>query len=215
MKISIVTNGKIESIPWLKKKLREVSREAHFVICADGASKYLTEIDFVPDLLMGDLDSIDEEAKRWMEERDVAVKKFPAKKDQTDTEIALDYSLAMKPESIEILGAFGSRMDHTLANVQLLEGYYDPDISIKLMDGQNELWLLEKYTKITGRENENLSLIPISESVTGVTLKGFEYPLRDQKLLRGHTLGISNIIKDQQAEIFFREGRLLAVIARD
>lgn len=215
MKIIIVTNGKIESLSWLKKKLAENNGEEHFVICADGASKYLKSIDFVPDLLVGDLDSIDEEAKAWMEEKKVPLKKFPAKKDQTDTEIALEYSLSKKPGEIEILGAFGSRMDHTLGNIQLLEGFYNPKTVIRLTDEQNEVWLLEKYTKIVGRKDETLSIIPITESVTGVTLKGFEYPLNQVRLSRGHTLGISNIIRENEAEISFKEGKLLVVIARD
>ncbi len=215
MKITIVTNGKIENLSWLKTKLKEKPGEDHFVICADGAAKYLKSIDFVPDLLVGDLDSIDEDAKLWMEERAVPLKKFPAKKDQTDTEIALEYSLSKKPEEIEVLGAFGSRMDHTLGNVQLLEGFYDPNIPIRLMDGQNEMWLLKNHTKIVGRKDENLSIIPITESVTEVTLKGFEYPLKSVELFRGHTLGISNIVIEDEAEISFKEGKMLAVIAKD
>ncbi len=215
MEITIVTNGNIGNLSWLKTKLKENSKENHFVICADGAAKYLKTIDFVPDLLVGDLDSIDKDAKLWMEEKKVPLKKFSAKKDQTDTEIALSYSVSKKPEAVEVLGAFGSRMDHTLANVQLLEGFFDSGIPIRLMDEQNEVWLLGKHTRIVGRKNENLSIIPITESVTGVTLTGFEYPLENRQLFRGQTLGISNIIRGQQAEISFKEGKLLAVIAKD
>lgn len=215
MKITIVTNGIIENIAWLKTKLEENSGEDHFVICADGASKYLKSIDFVPDLLVGDLDSIDEETKLWMEEKKVPLKKFPAKKDRTDTEIALEYSVSKRPKEIEVLGAFGSRMDHTLGNIQLLEGFYGRNISIRLLNEQNEVWLLEKHSKIVGRKNETLSIIPITESVTEVTLKGFEYPLESIQLSRGHTLGISNIIIANEAEISYREGKLLAVIAKD
>jgi len=215
VKITIVTNGKIESLSWLEMKLKENSGKDGFIICADGAAKYLRTIDFVPDLLLGDLDSIDKDAKLWMEEKKVPLKKFPEKKDQTDTEIALEYSVSKEPDEIEVLGAFGSRMDHTLANVQLLEGFFDSGISIRLMDEQNEVWLLGKHTRIVGRKNENLSIIPITESVTGVSLRGFEYPLENSRLARGHTLGISNIIRDHKAEISFKEGKLLAVIARD
>lgn len=215
MKITIITNGRIENLSWLKEKLEENPDKEHFVICADGASKYLKSIDFVPDLLMGDLDSIDQEAKKWMEEKEVPLKKFPAKKDQTDTEIALEYSISKMPDEIEILGAFGSRMDHTLGNIQLLEGFYNPKIAIRLMDEQNEIWLLDKFTKIVGRKDEILSIIPISKEVREVTLKGFEYPLENVRLWRGHTLGISNVIREKEAEISYREGKLLAVIARD
>lgn len=215
MKITIVTNGKIDNLSWLKTKLIGNVGEDNFVICADGASRYLMGINFVPDLLLGDLDSIEEEAKLWMEERAVPLKKFPARKNETDTEIALAYSVSKKPQEIEILGAFGSRMDHTLANIQLLEGFFYSNIPIRLTDEQNEIWLLEKYTKIVGRKGETISLLPLTEYVREVTLKGFEYPLENKQLLRGKTLGISNVLRDEEAEISFREGKLLAVIAKD
>lgn len=215
MKITIVTNGKIENLTWLKMKLKENSGKEDFVICADGAAKYFRRVNRVPDLLMGDLDSIDGDSRKWMEEQGVPLKKFPKRKDHTDTEIALDYSMSKKPDTIEVLGAFGSRMDHTLANIQLLEKFHDSNTTIRLMDDQNELWLLKKHTRITGRKNENLSILPITQSVKGVTLKGFEYPLENKELHRGHTLGISNIIRAEVAVITFKEGKLLGVIAAD
>ncbi|NBG89123.1 thiamine diphosphokinase [Isachenkonia alkalipeptolytica] len=215
MNITIVTNGKIENLSWLKGKLKENAGKGHSIICADGASKYLRAIDFVPDLLVGDMDSIDPEGKKWMEKNRVPLKKFPSRKDQTDTEIALEYSVSKKPEKVEILGAFGSRMDHTLGNIQLLEGFFDSDISIVLLDEENEIWLLKKHTTLRGRKNENFSILAITESVGGITLKGFEYPLENHTLYRGHTLGISNIIRTEEAEISYREGKLLGIIARD
>lgn len=215
MKIRIVTNGRIENLSWLEKKLKEDSAKELVVICADGASNYLKAIDFVPDLLIGDLDSIDPQAKAWMEEKKVPLKKFPSRKDQTDTEIAIGYSVSKKPEEIEVLGAFGSRMDHTLGNVLLLEKFYDPEVSLVLADEQNEMWLINKDTRITGRKNENLSVIPITEKVTELCLRGFEYPLTNHTLYRGNTLGISNIIREEDAEISYKDGKLLGVIAKD
>lgn len=215
MKITIVTNGRIENLSWLEKKLKVDSAKEQVVICADGASNYLKSIDFVPDLLIGDLDSIDPQAKAWMEEKKVPLKKFPSRKDQTDTEIALEYSIEKKPEEIEVLGAFGSRMDHTLGNVLLLEKFHDPELSLVLADEQNEMWLINKHTRITGRKNENLSVIPITEKVTELSLRGFEYPLTNHTLYRGNTLGISNIIREEKAEISYKDGKLLGVIAKD
>lgn len=215
MKITIVTNGRIENLSWLARKLKEVPEEDQVVICADGAAKYLKSLDFVPDLLLGDLDSIDHQDKEWMEEKKVPLKKFPSRKDQTDTEIAIEYSLSKKPEGIEVLGAFGSRMDHTLGNVLLLEKFYDREISIVLADEQNEIWLLDKHTRITGRKNENLSIVAITEKVTDLDLTGFEYPLEKHVLFRGDTLGISNIIREEEAEITYKDGKLLGIISKD
>ncbi len=215
MDITIVTNGNIASLSWLREKLKKNREKGHFIICADGATKYLKALDFPPHLLMGDMDSIDPEGKKWIEEKGVPLKKFPSRKDRTDTEIALEYSLSKEAKTVEILGAFGSRMDHTLGNVQLLEGFFNPGIDIRLIDEQNEMWLLNKHTKIRGRKNENFSILAVTESVLGITLKGFEYPLENHTLSRGHTLGISNIIRGDEAEVSYEEGMLLGIIAKD
>lgn len=215
MDITIVTNGKIEDLSWLKDRLDHNREKGHYILCADGAVKYLKALGLVPHLLVGDMDSLDAEGEAWIQEKGVPVKKFPARKDQTDTEIALEYSLSKNPGEVEILGAFGSRMDHTLGNVQLLEGYFSPRVTLRLLDEQNEMWLLNRDTTIVGREGENFSILALTESVKGITLQGFEYPLENHTLFRGHTLGISNVIIDPQARVSYGEGKLLGVISRD
>ena len=60
-----------------------------------------------------------------------------------------------------------------------------------------------------------VSLIPFTEEVTSVVLKGFRYPLYGYTLTRDNTLGLSNEIEDERAEIAFEKGILIMVLSRD
>ncbi|MBF8982194.1 thiamine diphosphokinase [Lutibacter sp. B2] len=211
MKCLIVANGRIESLSFIEK----IIKEHDYIICADGGAKHLFKLKIMPNVIIGDLDSIDEESKHYFYENKVEFYKFPSKKDYTDTELAIRYATKKNAKEITIIGAIGTRMDHTLANITLLLPLVKKNIKAKMIDENNEIMVIDKKTKINGNVGEYVSIIPLSEEVTGITLKGFEYVLENQTICMGSSMGVSNRFSDSCASITVDKGNLLVIKARD
>jgi len=211
MKVVVVTNGDIKDLTFLKKILADAST----IICADGAAKYLKEINIAPHLLLGDMDSIDEENLQWVESSGISLIRFPARKDATDTELAVDYAVDMKPHEIIIVGGVGSRWDHSLSNIFLLKKLLAHRIKARIVNELNDMTIINDSIELEGEIGETLSIVPISEEVKGVNLYGLEYPLVERDFSMGSSLGISNRFKEAKVKITLREGVLLVIRAKD
>ncbi|WP_053956950.1 thiamine diphosphokinase [Inediibacterium massiliense] len=211
MRCVIVTNGEILHYESIKNKMKDYD----FLICADGGAKHLLKMDLVPHFIVGDLDSIDEEVKKYFQEKKVIFYKFPKEKDYTDTELAVEYALQKGATEILFLGAIGSRMDHTLANVTLLVDLLKKGIKAKIINEQNEIIATNKNIEIEGEKGEYLSIIPLCEKVEGITLKGLKYPLFEATISMGSSIGISNEFKEKKARIEIKKGIILIIKAKD
>ena len=207
MEVTVVTNGYIENMDILKS----IIKNSDYVICADGAAKYLMNINIYPDLLVGDLDSIDDDALRWIENGKVKLERFPVKKDMTDTELAIEFALKQSPHKINIVGAIGSRMDHSLGNIMLLYKIHKMGTAARIINEINDMTITDSNIKIEGKIGQTVSIIPIGGDVSGVTLEGLEYPLNDCNIHMGSSLGISNRFIKDTATISVKEGTLLVI----
>lgn len=211
MKILIISNGTIEN----KDILINALDEADYVICADGGAKYFYDLDKNPDIIVGDLDSIDDKTLSIMKEKNIEFHRFPKKKDKTDTELAMDYAVEMGGREITLLGAIGTRLDHTLGNIMLLRKLLKKGIKARIINSQNEIYIMKDSLSLKGTENDYISLIPLTEVVKGVTLRGFEYETTNKDFVMDSSLGISNKIVKGKGEIEIKEGVCLVIKARD
>ena len=212
MDVVIIANGDIDDINYIKDILKD-----KYIICVDGGAKYLRYINVLPNVLIGDLDSIDTIDLEWIKKGEVKYKKFPTKKDETDTELALEYAfnISPKPKSITIIGALGSRQDHSMANIMLLYNILKQKIVGKIVDKNNEIMITDSSIKVQGEIGDLLSIIPISTIVRGVTLKGLEYQLVNRDMYLGSSLGISNVFASDNAEIHIKEGLILVIKSKE
>ena len=212
MEVVIIANGEINDLQYIQKIIQD-----KYIICADGAAKYLRQINMVPDLLVGDFDSISSDDLLWMKSKKVNYEKFPPRKDQTDTELALEYAFKIlpKPKSIIIAGGLGSRWDHSLANIMLLNNILDQGIEGKIISDNDEIILTETNISINGEIGELLSIIPLTSVVKGITLEGLEYPLQNRDITISSTVGISNVFTANVAKIFIEKGRLLIIKTKE
>jgi len=209
MRALVALNGKITHIEKLKSILSEIAFD--YVIGVDGGLKHLDSLGYSPDMMIGDFDStnLEEHRLKWP---DIQILKFNTEKDMTDAELAFSYMVDKGFSEIIVIGAFGGRLDHLLGNIFLLERYPN----IMLLGAFNRAKLLVGPTdKEIIKRKGFLSLIPVSDVVEGVTLKGFKYPLDDVMLRRGSTWGISNEMISDHAHIFIRQGKVLAIIAEE
>jgi thiamine pyrophosphokinase len=207
--VNIVSGGCLGDQSFFQEKIARI--ENCLIICCDGGVRHFQYLGIKPDVIIGDMDSIDHASLASYSTQGIKIIKYPAKKDFTDTELALDYALDLKPEAIFIWGALGGRIDHTLANVFLLCKGQEKGIRTYLIDEYGEAFVLDKETSFINETGKTVSLIALSPEVTGINLVGFLYPLKEGTLVMGNSRGISNIITDVRAGISVRQGKLLII----
>nr|WP_319393072.1 thiamine diphosphokinase [uncultured Desulfobacter sp.] len=207
MKTVIIANGNLSETDRLLSRIQQ----ADLVIAADGGAVHLRRMNIVPRVIIGDLDSIPGNILSFFKEKQVKILRHPARKDQTDLELCMGYAIDQGSDELLIIGATSTRLDHTLANILLLRQLADQGIPVTIIDAYNDIHIVFSRLTLTGRPGDLISVIPISDCVQGVTLAGLEYPLTDQTLCMGTTMGISNVFSQKEATISLRSGALLVI----
>lgn len=203
MRAVIICNGTTSS-----KLLHKNISKGDFIVAVDGGANKLVRTKFRPDIIIGDMDSINAAARSAF--RDVKMLSYPREKDKVDFELAIDYCIEKKFSEILILGAIGSRADMTLTNVFLLDKIPE-NINARILHLDQEIFLLRKPAELSGIPGETISLFPLNKDVEGLTIKGFKYELSNFRLRFGIGLGISNEFMEKTATVSFTKGPLVCV----
>lgn len=210
----IYTGGELG--PWALA----IPRQGDYIIGADRGAAFLVRHRFTPDLAVGDFDSVSPVEFEAIQAVSGQTERCdPIDKDCSDTELAFRAAIESGSSEIIILGATGSRFDHSLANVHLLRKSLELGIPCRLLDACNEIQLTDRTLTIAnpGQTYRYVSLLPLSLQVTGVTLSGFRYPLQDAVLELGQSVGltISNELIAEQGTIQVESGLLLVIQSTD
>ncbi|WP_423409996.1 thiamine diphosphokinase [Heyndrickxia sp. MSNUG] len=215
MKINLVAGGPLNLIPDLQAF---DGRDVEWVGIDRGVF-YLLNAGIKPAMAFGDFDSVSEEEMAEIEMEVEHLKKFKPEKDETDMELALNWAIAQNPDSIMIFGATGGRLDHLMANVQLLTKPLNQDIDIQteIIDKNNILFIKKPGTYNVEKiaDFKYISFLPVTPEILGMTLGNFKYPLNDCHIPMGSTLCISNELIRGHGTFSFSEGILLVVRSRD
>lgn len=218
MQALIIAGGKLDA----ESALSYISRYSFAcTIAADRGMNFFYKQKIIPDYIVGDFDSADSAALRYFqcmdEEKRPKVLRFQPEKDETDTELAIRTAIREGCSAIHLLGASGSRLDHVLGNVHLLGMAMQQGVECRMVDANNRIRMICQGIKLKREEQygKYVSLVPFTPEVTGLTLKGFKYPLDNWTLECFHSLGISNEILAREAEISFCEGVLLVIESKD
>ncbi len=183
--------------------------KSDFLVAVDGGANKLVRTGFVPDVIIGDMDSINRAALRKF--RHCRFIRFPREKDKLDLELALGHCVEKGFRDIVVLGAMGTRADMSLTNVFLLS-QLQKNIRAKIVHDNQEIFLIaSKKSSVVGVPGERVSLFPINGEVKGLTLRGLKYGLRNYNLRFGIGRGLSNEFKSKKAEISFKSGTLMCV----
>lgn len=213
MKTLIISGGDIEE-EFLKSFIK--NQKIDKVIVADRGLEMLNKIGLTPNYIIGDFDSVNESILNEYKDKNIEIFKLNPEKDYTDTHMALKLAVELKSNQIYILGALGKRMDHAIANIHILKEAVDNNINCKIIDKNNEIELITSGTnEVKNSEYKYISLIPLTSNVTGITLKGFKYSLNDATLEIGHSIGVSNEIILDEAEISIKTGILIMIKSKD
>lgn len=179
-----------------------------FALCADGGWKLAQSLGVAPDLVIGDFDSAEPPASG-------AVERHPVMKDDTDTMLCVKRGLREGYGRFLIVGGFGGRFDHTLANLQSLAYAAAHGAQAEMADGCCRAIALREGSVRLARRQGKLSLFAMSDRCRGVTVRGALYPLEDAELVNDFPLGVSNEYAADHVEIAVAEGTLLIVQADD
>lgn len=195
------------------------------IIAVDGGLHILHKLKVTPTDIVGDFDTVDPELlMQYKGQEGIWIRRFQPQKDDTDSEIAVRMAIEYGSNQIDIIGGTGNRLDHTIGNIRLLGQIYQAKDNLGkregfLYDKNNRVRLVEKECVIRKEEEygEYVSLFPFTQTVTGITLDGFQYPLTNatMDIFTAPTLGISNEIIKKEGKITCREGVLLVIESMD
>lgn len=208
MRAVIFVNGTITDYATLAGWLRADD----FLIGADGGTVHCLALGRRPDVIVGDLDSVDPQEVARLAAMGVQIERHPPAKNETDLELALECAQRHGADEVLLLGALGGRLDQTLGNLLILVQREWPFV---LLIGEGDQLaqvvrsgeLLHLQAPVSG----TVSVIPLSATVTGITYTGLEYPLIDATLHLGSTRGMSNVVATLPATIQISQGLLLVV----
>jgi thiamine pyrophosphokinase len=191
--------------------VRQHAEKAHLVLAADGGTHHALALDLVPDVVIGDLDSLSQSHQNRLRSQGTALVVRPAAKDETDLELALIYAVEHAAEPIIILAAMGGRLDQAIANVLLLTMPLLQGRDVRLVEGPQTAFVIGSEATIRGKRGDTVSLIPLGGTAGGVTTEGLLYPLADGTLPFVPALGVSNEMTGDRAWVRVRDGLLLCV----
>lgn len=181
---------------------------ADLKIAADRGLEAYEQAGIMPDLLVGDMDSVSEEALARLRE-ETRVERLPCQKDDTDGVHALDEAIARGATQITILGALGGRMDHALGNLMLLVRAHRMGAYAEILTESMRIVRIDEEIVVSGAKGDTFSLLPLGKA-EGVMLEGCFYHSEEELTFEsGYPIGISNVISEDEARISVREGDLL------
>lgn len=213
MKTLIITGGKINK-NFAKKYLK--SNKYDIIIAVDKGLETIDYLKLEPQYILGDFDSVNTKILEKYKTQNIKIIKLNPEKDLTDTHSAIDLALEIKSTEITILGAIGTRLDHTMANIHILKQALDKNIKAKIVNEKNKIELIDKEIIIKKDDNyKYVSIIPLTTNVTGITIEGMKYIINDYTLSIGDSLGVSNEQIDKEAKISIKTGILVVIKSKD
>lgn len=209
-KALIFANGDIDDGAMVQRALAAAGDG--LMIAADGGARVAAHYGITPQVLIGDMDSVDAHTLAALAAGGAEVLGYPEAKNETDLELALVYAVERGARWLRVIGAQGGRLDQTLSNVYLLALDALRGCDTRLVAGDAEtLLLINGEIEIVGAAGDTVSLVPAGGSAHGVSTEGLRYPLRDESLLFGPARGVSNVMDGERAIVRVRDGALIVV----
>ncbi|MGZ8482168.1 MAG: thiamine diphosphokinase [Candidatus Limnocylindria bacterium] len=187
---------------------------AELTIAADAGVESLERIGRRPQLLIGDLDSVDPALVELLERTGTRVERHPVEKEASDTELAVEAAFAAGATEVTILGATGgARLDHELANLLLLADGAFAGRGLAAVRGRARVTALHggERRELAGRPGDLVTLLPVGGDASGVTTDGLKWALVDASLTMGRSRGLSNEVVSPPASVRLGAGVLLVV----
>src|SRR5258708_241439 len=207
----IFYNGDLSDLSQAKKYIQSTD----FIICADGGTEYAFKLGLKPNVVIGDFDSSSQDLQKKIKEQLIPTIKYKTDKDETDSELAINYAIEKGYDTLFIFGLLGTGLDHLLTNIFYLANLAEKnvDIDITIIEGKQEIKVTNTTIKLKGKIGDRISLIPLKGDVKEVNAHGLEYEdkLVNADLRFGYSFGLSDSLIDGTAEISLKNGTLLVI----
>lgn len=243
----LIANGCIKSTRTIKRILVDKFdfNQDYFIAAADGGALNSLELNIIPDVIIGDMDSItagivsrlnskigtakidymqvNNSGKNNKDKtdnqnlsgnntaREVKFMNFKKDKDESDTQLCLDYLVNEGFDKILILGALGGKEEHSLANIFLLSNPSYDSRDIRILTENSEIFVMKKSFNIQGETGKKISFFSLTPFTYFINISGFKYKLKNEKLLFSPVRGLSNEFIKNNAKVEISEGILLIV----
>lgn len=207
----IITGGTVEQ-QIIQDTLSAYSFDS--IMAVDKGLEACHAMGITPHIVVGDFDSTDGKIVDMYHGFCEIITLNPHK-DDTDTEYAITYAIAHDASSIIVLGATGTRYDHAISNIGLLKKCVDKGVEAYIIDAHNRISMINRDTRVFRSEYPYISLLPYDGTVYHVVLKGFEYDGEDICFEAGTSLGVSNSILSDYADIIMNDGYLILFETKD
>lgn len=177
------------------------------VVAADSGADVARSLGLVPDVIVGDFDSVTPAGAAAARER----RRFPADKDATDLALALAEARDRGAASVTVLGGAGGRLDHLLANVAVLASEDLAGVRVDALMGPARLWVVRGRRTVGGAVGQVVTLLAHGGPATGVRTTGLRWALAGETLAAGSSRGVSNVLTAPEATVTVETGVVLAV----
>jgi len=208
VRAAIFLNGSPDS----PNLLRHIAGRANLVVAADGGARFALEAGIVPDLVVGDMDSLGEDFAREVERRGASLERHPVRKDKMDGHLAVLAARERGATAADLLCAVGGRLGALFAAPHILLAAERNDLRSTVVADRGRMFVIEAGSRaVQGAPQDSVSIFPLSGPAASVTLEGMEYPLENATLEPGDTLGFHNELIGGEARVSVGEGALLVV----
>ena len=203
-RVSLVLGGEDSSLPVYKKEIEK----SDLIIACDIGGEYLKKIDVVPDVVIGDMDSISGETLDYFERKDIKIVKFNKHKDFTDAYLAFEYiSKNLKAYIVDVYAFSGGREDHFVSVLIDAEKFAGRNREIRFISSGKTFFSIAEDTVIRGNVGDIISIFSFSGAYTA-ECKGLMYNISNMEIHCGMTRGISNELTEKEAYITIKKGKL-------
>lgn len=202
----IITGGSIDydwAADWL------MDRKYDYVIAADSGLEHAEKLGIKVNYILGDYDSVNPQTLKTYAESTETVT-YPSEKDFTDTHLAVLRAVNYGAELIDLIGATGSRLDHTMTNIFVMKAALDAGVKCAIYDAHNKIYLIDGNVSVKRSEQygKYISFAPMTEKAV-ISLSGVKYPLENYLLNQGLSICQSNEITAEIAGINVSRGILI------
>jgi thiamine pyrophosphokinase len=208
VRVAIFLNG----APDPERLLQAVAGRADLVVAADGGARYALAAGIVPDLIVGDMDSLGRDLQREMEARGVELERHPTRKDKMDGHLAVFAARERGATAAEFVCAAGGKPGAVFAVPHILLAAERQGLPSSVVADWGRMFVVEAGSlTVKGAPGDSVSVFPLAGLATGVTLEGMGYPLTNAILEPGDTLGFHNELVGAEAKVSVESGVLLVV----
>lgn len=183
------------------------------VVASDGGAHELLKAERPPDVIVGDLDSLNPDDFKWADALDIPIERHPAEKDETDGELALQKALDLGATHIIFLGAHGGRTGMFLGNIKLLRACHDAGIDAVMIGNHESVRFLSPggELNLAGRTHGILNVLAVGGDAV-VSIAGTKWETVETRIGALSGRGLSNMIMQDGARVRCHDGHIIVIV---